>query len=439
MSIAKIDLTYTDSQDDLFFPKEQNPRFTIVPKGRRWGATKGSANAVIEWATEGISPILWVDTINGNIDRYYERYFLPELKKSNIKFGFNYNKKQLSILDSVIDFRSADSPESIEGFGYKKIILNEAGIILKDDYLYTNSILPMLIDYPDSQLYAIGTPKGKYKKDGTEHMFYKLSKKDGTEYRQLRYSSYDNPILSADEIKLLENEIALLDPNMVRQEIYGEFIEMNATNPFASQYKADKHESLYAVYQAQRPMIISIDFNLNPFAINFAHKWLDSEGEHFHIFDEMTITNGSIPKLIDQIKEQYSYSLPLCKITGDSMGSRKSIEQKDNSSYYIQILRGLRLRESQLVIAGNPTHENSRADTNYVLYHHPDFKMNPKSCPNTCRDMKIVQIDNYGKIMKSNRAKISQQSDHLDNVRYMINSFLKEWKDRDMRKINLKQ
>ena len=28
---------------------------------------------------EGVSPILWVDTIYGNIERYVERYFLPVL------------------------------------------------------------------------------------------------------------------------------------------------------------------------------------------------------------------------------------------------------------------------------------------------------------------------------------------------------------------------
>ena len=55
-----------------------------------------------------------------------------------------------------------------------KIFLNEAGIILKNNYLYTNTILPMLMDYPDSQLIAAGVPKGKIKKDGTEHIFYTL-------------------------------------------------------------------------------------------------------------------------------------------------------------------------------------------------------------------------------------------------------------------------
>ncbi len=422
----KFNLTYTDAQNEIFF-SDSKARFTIVPKGRRFGATKGSSNAVIEWAIEGISPMLWVDTINGNIDRYYERYFFPELTGSGIKFDFNYNKKQLRILNSVIDFRSADSPESIEGFGYKRILLNEAGIILKDNYLYTNTILPMLIDYPDSQLYAIGTPKGKFKKDGTEHMFYQLSKKTGQDYRQLRYSSYDNPILNANEIRLLENEIALLDPAMVRQEIYGEFVDMTAVNPFMTQYLPEKHESLSAVFDPNKQLFISIDFNLNPFSVIFFHQWRDHSGEHFHIFDEMEIKNGSIPAMIDAIRLRFGEQLSNARLTGDAMGKKKELAERDNASYYLQIQRGLGLRDSQLQLPANPSHENSRADCNYLLYHYPDFKINPDKCKGTVRDMKIVQCDSFGSIIKSNRKDISQQADYFDCVRYAINTYAFDW------------
>ena len=40
----------------------------------------------------------------------------------------------------VSDFRSVDRPENIEGFGYDKAFLNEAGIILRDEYLWYNAI-----------------------------------------------------------------------------------------------------------------------------------------------------------------------------------------------------------------------------------------------------------------------------------------------------------
>lgn len=168
--MINLRLTHTKPQREIFF--EQTAKYVIVPKGRRSGITLGGKNAFISYGLDHISPMLWVDTINGNIDRYFDRYFYPTLSQlPKSLWNWNSQKRELRINDSIIDFRSADKPESIEGFGYKKIFLNEAGIILKDDYLYTNAILPMLLDFPDSQLIAAGVPKGMHKRDGTPHIF----------------------------------------------------------------------------------------------------------------------------------------------------------------------------------------------------------------------------------------------------------------------------
>ena len=78
----------------------------------------------------------------------------------------------------------------------------------------------MLMDYSDSQLFAIGVPKGKRLKDGTEHPFYKLYEraKDGDENsRLLTYTSYDNPLLKPEDIIELENEISAMNKEQVRR------------------------------------------------------------------------------------------------------------------------------------------------------------------------------------------------------------------------------
>lgn len=228
--MISLDLSYTKPQLEIFFENPEGTRFLIVTKGRRFGATKGASNAFIEWAIEG-QKLLWGDTISGNIDRYVDRYFKPELNKSNIPFSWNTQKKVLQLLTKgggYIDFRSADRPENWEGFGYNKIFLNEAGIILKNDYLYTNAVLPMLMDYEGSMLIAAGVPKGKFTKNEKEHRFYSLYKsaKEGLKgYRVLQYSSYDNPLLRPSDIDELSAEIKLMNPEMEQQEIYGQFVE----------------------------------------------------------------------------------------------------------------------------------------------------------------------------------------------------------------------
>lgn len=198
----------------------------MVPAGRRSGKTSGAKDGAIIGAAQG-DPILWVDTINSNIDRYYERYFEPTLIQEGLDYEWNVQKRLLKIESGYIDFRSADKPQSIEGFGYRKIFLNEAGIILKSNYLYTNAILPMLMDFADSQLYAFGTPKGKVTKDGSSHKYWELwqSVLNGDpNYSGGQYSSYSNPTLSKENIQELEKEIEK-EGASASQEIGGEFIE----------------------------------------------------------------------------------------------------------------------------------------------------------------------------------------------------------------------
>lgn len=227
MKSLNLNLKYTEPQHDFLFNHKEGVKFIIVPAGRRFGKTKAVANAAIEWIIEG-KKILWGDTISTNIDRYVERYFKPEIKHLN--YSYSSIKKVLKIdpYPGYIDFRSADRPENWEGFGYDIIILNEAGIILKNDYLFTNAVLPMLMDSPGSKLIAIGTPKGKTVKGEKEHRYYsmyKRAKENDPRYELFQYSSYSNPFLSQEDIDILAEEIKLMNPQMEQQEIYAEFVD----------------------------------------------------------------------------------------------------------------------------------------------------------------------------------------------------------------------
>lgn len=219
-------------QLDVFL--KSTAKFNVIPAGRRTGKTQGAERAAIINTARG-DKLLWVDTINSNIDRYFERYFLPDLKNNDIPYDWNVQKKILKINSGYIDFRSADRPESIEGFGYDKIYLNEAGIILNNDSLYINSVLPMLMDYENSQLFAFGTPKGKVNKRGEEHKFWMLWQKvlnKDPNYAGQQFSSYDNPILTKQSITELEEEISKLSSEAVQQEIYGKFVDASEDKVF---------------------------------------------------------------------------------------------------------------------------------------------------------------------------------------------------------------
>lgn len=213
-------------------------RFKIVAKGRRFGFTKGLAVYVIERMIEqpGLK-VLWVDTVYSNIERYFDRYFRPELKKIKHNFwNYNRNKSELRMnlyddqrngKESLLDMRSADRPENLEGFGYDLIIINEAGIVLKNRNLWQESILPMTLDYK-AEVIIGGTPKGKKTKSNEKHLFFELFERGLTDetgrYKSYNFSSYDNPLLDKNEIDELVKET----PAHLRdQEIFGRFVDVS--------------------------------------------------------------------------------------------------------------------------------------------------------------------------------------------------------------------
>lgn len=268
--MPRIRLSYTKQQLEIFFPAKP-VKFTAVPKGRRFGGTTGGSHACIEWALEGM-PILWGDTIYGNIIRYVDRCFKPALKSTEepVRWEWKDREQVLKIgeMGGYIDFRSEDRPENWEGFGYKRIFLNEAGIILKNKELYVNTVLPMLMDFPDSQLFAVGTPKGKTLRDGSEHPFYTISRKgeEGLEnYRTLRYSSYDNPKLTTKDVDELRNEINRMSPGEEQQEIYGMFIDGVSGHEFFHEFRLAEHASTKLSYDPNAAIHVTFDFNSAPY------------------------------------------------------------------------------------------------------------------------------------------------------------------------------
>jgi len=250
----------------------------------------------------------------------------------------------------------------------------------------------------------------------------KVNLKENVKY--IHASVFDNPDKTFVElyVKQLEN----LSDYDKRRLLEGDWdVKPDILNPFAYHFDINKH-----IGQAElqnKPLYLSIDFNLNPFGIIAAHIWNDKDGYHCHIVDEIEIYKGSIPAMIDEIKLRYGHYLHNCWLTGDAMGKRGDLSQRDNANYYLQLQRGLNLHPRQLKVLSNPTHENSRADVNYILKHFPDFKISEK-CKQTIFDMRNVQCDAFGSIIKRNRTDLAQHSDQLDCCRYLINAFLFDWK-----------
>lgn len=239
----------------------------------------------------------------------------------------------------------------------------------------------------------------------------------------------DNPYLPEG---YLDNLRQNMTPQDYRKFVEGDWTVYKVNNAFATQFDENRHVSFMAEFDPKKQLIISIDFNLNPFAVTFYHN--SSEGTW--LVDEAQIENGNIPLMVELIKTRYKAQLPNAILTGDALGNRSEISQKDNASLYVQLLRGLGMRESQLKVSNNPTHENSRADVNYFLHHKKDFYINPK-CKNSIYDLKYVECDEYGKIKKINRKELNQRADYLDTFRYFVHNIAYLWIDNHQKRLTI--
>jgi hypothetical protein len=202
--------TYTYQEKALF----TDDKYSCFIAGRQTGKTHGAViwileNLLLEEGKAG----LWLDTRNTNIEKYVERYFYKILKPIWHLCKWQSQKKVLTLLNgSFIDFGSAENPEALEGFNYDYAVLNEAGIILKKDSLWYNTVQPMT---KKAKVRFIGTPKGK-------NLFHTLTK----QYPTYKITAYESGLWEHSQLDMIRQSTP---ETIFRQEYLAEFMEGEGT------------------------------------------------------------------------------------------------------------------------------------------------------------------------------------------------------------------
>lgn len=396
-------------------------RFNVLKCGRRFGKTELTIDLAVQPLLDGKTVGYWTPTYK-DVNKVWDdlKFTLSPIIKSK-----DEQLKQIKLITGgKLDLWSLESPDNGRGFSYDRAIVDEAEKARHLKNAWEQTIRGTLVDR-EGDAWFMSTPK--FGETYFKEVLFKNEEKL-SDWKSWRFTSFDNPHLNSQEI---DEARTLLDDVTFRCEYMAEDVDVSI-RPFAYQWDEKKHVSDEPIYDWKKQLIISVDFNLIPFCVTFRHYWNDSKGAHYHIFDEAEIKQGSIPEMIDRIRNIYMVSLPTAILTGDAMGNRGDISQRDNASLYIQLLRGLGMRESQLRVHGNPTHENSRANVNYILCHFPDYKVHSK-CKGLRRDFNNVQVDAFGSIVKSNRNDLNQRADYLDTERYSCHNVLDEWRERHQR------
>jgi hypothetical protein len=392
----------------------------VWDKGRRLGATHNFIILDLLESTQRPLKTLWGDVQHSNIIKYYDAFWYPLLSQLPPgSFSFNQQTKQLRIANretrdlksekaSIVDFRSADADRlTWEGFGYHKVILNESGIIMMNEDLYKKTILPMLIDYKEAQLFAIGVPKGKTTKNGLEHPMYTLSKKGQVGepgFERFHNTSYDSPVADKEDIDALVEENGGHNHPTVRQEIYGEYVDA-VSSPFLHEFNEKRHVGP-CEFNEQLNLYTCWDFNVSSTCLLI--QVYDNTIYVLREFHQRDILD-----ICHQIKEQYPSRRMV--VNGDRNGNSESAS---NETFYDFVRKGLNIGFSAFRVPdSNPSHKNSHLATN-ACFKHMTVIIHP-SCTGLIRDCQKVEVINIGgkiEIVKTDPT----LTHHLDPLRYHI-------------------
>jgi hypothetical protein len=241
----------------------------------------------------------------------------------------------------------------------------------------------------------------------------------------------DNPDKSF--VQIYSQQLMKMHSEYDRQRLlFGDWnVKRGANNPFAYALNEQIHCDTNVYLDIKKPVFVSVDFNLEPFASLTANIYRDHLGLHVHFVGEVSVSPGSVPTFAEKLKTVHNPYLYSLRMTGDSLGKNRNITQVDNASNFEMIRRIMGLRQNQLTIPHDPLHETSRNDFNYLLHMANDpmnrvfVKINPDLCPNFINELRYTQCDEHGKIIKQNRTDETQRADFLDNGRYLVNAFLK--------------
>jgi predicted phage terminase large subunit-like protein len=208
---------------DFILPAFENKqKYTIIRAGRQIGKTYNAFAWIFEeLLTHNNCLGLWVDTVQTNLDKYVDIYVKKIL--GEVYSSCYYNKQAHKLVlpnGSVLFMASAEKPENLEGLSYDFIVLNEAGIILKNDGskegLWDKTIKPMT---KNAKVKIIGTPKGK----GTKYdLLCQQSRKDD-DWAEFVYSCYDSPYWDTHQLDKLKQS----EPQHIwEQEYMAEFTDV---------------------------------------------------------------------------------------------------------------------------------------------------------------------------------------------------------------------
>ena len=252
-------------------------------------------------------------------DIAFEKF--PEMCNDlGLHYQLNKSDKELIIKDfGTIIFRNMSEPEMIVGYEVGYSLIDECDVMPKHkmDKAFKQILARNRAPLPDkkpNQVDLVGTPEGY-------RFYYNLmvaNKPDN--YRLIKARTMDNPHLPEDYIDTLKDTY---DEKLLQQYLLGEFINVNGSAIY-HQFDRDVHVIPNIGIDPYLPLIISFDFNINPYNAIYLIQVIDGK---VTVIDNAIIKGKPLVDSLDYLKEKFSHlgaNLFSATIYGDAAGKARS-------------------------------------------------------------------------------------------------------------------
>jgi PBSX family phage terminase large subunit len=342
-------------------------------------------------------------------DIAFEKF--PEMCNDlGLHYQLNKSYKELIIKDfGTIIFRNMSEPDMIVGYEVGYSLIDECDVMPKHkmDKAFKQILARNRAPLPDkkpNQVDLVGTPEG-YK------FYYNLmvaNKPDN--YRLIKARTVDNPHLPPDYIETLKDTY---DEKLLKQYLLGEFINVNGSAIY-HQFDRDVHVIPNIRIDPYLPLIISFDFNINPYNAIYLIQVIDGK---VTVIDNAILKGKPLVDSLDYLKEKFSHlgaGLFSATIYGDAAGKARSqgtaqsnYDLIKNAGFHKMKIKTANPRVADRINALNSMLRNGKGDVNIgVCERNQELIV----------DLEQMSYNDKGEVDKSNQ----DLSHAVDSVGYYI-------------------
>jgi phage terminase large subunit len=263
-------------------------RFRVACCGRRFGKTHLAMREIAKFASKPDQRVIYVAPTY----RMAKNILWKKLKKklTSINWVRKVNETELTlelVNGSEIQLKGAENFDALRGTGNNFIVLDEVADMHSEAWYEV--LRPTLSDTGGHALF-LGTPKGmNWFKDLFDNA---LTKKNWVSFQ---FTTIDGGNVPAEEVEQARQD---LDARTFRQEFMATFENFSGIIAYAfGQHNIKTADAV----QATEPLILGMDFNVNPMSCAILRK----TPQGLHQIDEIVLPSSNTNELIEEIRNRY--------------------------------------------------------------------------------------------------------------------------------------